>query len=82
MKKPRIVTCGNRREWDPKLWGTRDFEDELLDQQRIAKPLTHSPGGNPPDLAFTLFPERTVGGARSKAIDELLDRHLSGRRRR
>lgn len=79
MKKPRIISVG-RRDYPRELWGPVDFEDERLEQARVAQPLPHAPAG-PGDLKFSMFEPPVLGGTRSRAIDALLDRHLSRRRR-
>jgi hypothetical protein len=76
----RIVWVGAERNAYPReTWGARDREAERLEMDAIGKPLTHAPGGPPPELKFRLFPERIVGGVRSKAIDALIEKHV-GRR--
>ena len=37
MGKPGIVSVGNRREWPPELWGSRDWEDEARTQQPLGR---------------------------------------------
>jgi hypothetical protein len=69
-----------RRDYPRELWGPGDFEEERLEAARVGAPLTHAPGGPPPELKFSLFETPVVGGVRSKAIDELISKH-TGRRR-
>ena len=74
----RVISTG-RRDYPRELWGPADFEAERREWERLESPLPHAPGGPPPELKFSLFPERTVGGVRSQAIDELIAKH-TGRR--
>jgi hypothetical protein len=76
----RVISVGNRRDYPRELWGPLDHERERLEWARLEGPLTHAPGGPPPDLKFRLFETPATGGARSKAIDELLAKHGIGRR--
>lgn len=69
-----IVTTG-RRDFPRYLWTPADFEAERREWERLEGPLTHAPGGPPPELKFSLF-ERPVRGARSKAVDELVAKHV------
>src|SRR4029450_11085696 len=60
----------------------RDYEAERLEWARLEAPLPHAPGGQPPPLRFSLFPPPIIGGARSKAGDELIAKHVGVRPRR
>lgn len=79
MSTRRVVSVGNRRDYPRELWGPRDWEAERLESERIGAPLTHSPGGYPPELKFSLFETPVTGGARSRALDELVAKY-TGRR--
>jgi hypothetical protein len=75
MSNRRIISVGPR-DYPRELWGPGDFEDERLEAARVGAPLTHAPGGPPPELKFSLFQTPVVGGARSKAIDKLIEKHV------
>ncbi len=75
----KVISVGNRRDYDRSLWGPRDHEAEQEEMDRIGQPLRHSPGGPPPELKFSLYPERVEDGVRAKAVDELIAKH-TGRR--
>ena len=79
MTNRNIISVGNRHEWPVELWGTRDHLEESLETGAIGAPLPHAPPRAPGEMRFSLFPERIVGGARSKAVDELIAKH-TGRR--
>jgi hypothetical protein len=80
MSERRVVSVGNRRDYPREAWGRRDHEREREEMDRMGAPL-HAPGGPPPELKFSLFPERIVGGTWSKAVDELVARHTGKRPR-
>ena len=78
--RPRIVSLGPDRHQFPKeYWGHADLEAERLEAERLHSPLPHAPGGDPPELKFSLFEPPVMGGVRSKAVDELIAKH-TGRR--
>jgi hypothetical protein len=83
---PGVITVGNRREWPSSAWGWKDWEDEERLQARlnneIGKSVVTPPPG--PEIAsgFSLFakPRGKSRGARSDAVDKLLDELGIGKR--
>jgi hypothetical protein len=82
MSRRGIISVGNRHQWPVEFWGSRDHFEESLEAGALARPLPHAPGGQPPELKFSLFPERVEDGVRSKAVDELIEKHTGRRPRR
>ena len=80
MSRRRVVAVGNRRDYPRELWGPRDFEAEREEMERIGAPLPHSPPSQVGELRFSIFETPITGGTRSRAIDELIEKHV-GRRR-
>lgn len=76
MSRRRVLSVGNRRDYPRWLWGPRDFEREQEEADRIRQPLRHAPGGAPSELKFSLFETPVLGGARSRAVDELISKHV------
>jgi hypothetical protein len=80
MSNRRVISVGAERHIYPReVWGWLDHEREREELDRIGPPLPHSPGGPPPELKFSLFETPITGGARSRAVDELIAKHV-GRR--
>jgi hypothetical protein len=76
-----VTSLGRERHLYPReFWGSSDFEDERQEMDRGGAPLPHAPGGPPPELKFSLFETPITGGARGRAVDELVARYV-GRRR-
>ena len=82
MSRNGIISVGDRHRYPRDVWGYRDHEREREEMDRIGQPLPHTPGGPPPELKFSLFPERVEDGVRSKAVDELVERYTGRRARR
>ena len=78
---PGIISVGNRHEWPRECWGSRDWEDEERLQARLAvgQELGNSPVVPPPGPVSSFSPlskprEREVRGARSRAVDRLIQK--------
>ena len=80
MSRRRVVTVGNRRDYPRELWAPLDHEREREDAAYVDAPLPYAPPSQVGELRFSIFETPILGGVRSRAIDELVAKHV-GRRR-
>jgi hypothetical protein len=81
---PGVVTVGRRSEYPRSTWGWRDWEDEERLQAQLGKEpagasVVVPPPGPQIASGFTLFPKpnrREDAGARSRAVDRLIQKHV------
>jgi hypothetical protein len=77
--RPGILSVGNRHEWPREFWGSKDWANEdRLQAQLGSEPATSFviPPPGPKSAVTTLFPKPSrpeAGGARSRAVDRLLE---------
>jgi hypothetical protein len=72
MSDGRVLSVGKLGDYPPSAWGTHD-KLAMLDGTGLGKTANVIAPPAQPTLGFRLFEPPTVGGARAKAVDDMLD---------